>query len=200
MAEKKIIVDIDIKADDIRAAKEAQDAAAKSMRIYQQEVNALKTQQKEINALYKVGTIDAKEYAKQQTDVKVKLAESNKGLREANKTMINNKTVVDAANGSNEQLKARLSLLTAEQNKLTKSQRESTKEGKQLEATISTISEKLKANERAVGNNTRNVGNYKGALNGAVNSLKNFASALGITAGIAGLTKVIKDAGNIRII
>lgn len=190
MAEKKIIVDIDINADDIRAAREAQDAAAKSMREYQQEVNALKTQQKEINALYKVGAIDSKEYAKQQTDVKLKLAETNKNLREANKTLVNNKTVVDAAKGSNEQLRARLSLLTKEYNGLSKEQRENSASGKQLQATIKTISDKLKENEKAVGDNRRNVGNYEEALKGVAGQINVMGVNLG---GLASQLQTYKD-------
>jgi hypothetical protein len=183
MAEKKVIVDIDIKAEDIKAAKEAQDAAAQSMVEYQRTINDLKRQQKELNALYKIGAVDSKEYAKQQTEIKTQLGETNKSLREANKTMQNNKTVVEAARGSNEQLRARLALLTKQYNGLSKEQRENSKSGKELQANIKTISDKLKENEKAVGDNRRNVGNYESALKGVAGQINVMGVNLGNLAG-----------------
>lgn len=190
MAEKKVIVDIDINAEDIRAAKEAQDAAAQSMVEYQKAINDLKTQQKELNALHKVGAVDSKEYAKQQVEIKNKITEANKSLREANKTLQNNKTVVDAANGSNEQLRARLALLTKQYNGLSKEQRESSKQGQQLQSTIKGISDKLKANEKAVGDNRRNVGNYEEALKAVAGQINVMGVNLG---GLANQLKTYKD-------
>jgi hypothetical protein len=164
MAEKTVIVDIDIKADDIKSASDAMAKARAETIAFNKELNSLKDAQKENSALFKVGAISADEYAKRQTDIKTKTSEVSKGLRESNKEYQNNKTVVDAANGSNEQLRARLSLLTKQYNGLSKEQRENTDEGKKLGATIKTVSDKLKENEKAIGDNRRNVGNYGDAL------------------------------------
>jgi hypothetical protein len=171
MAEKTVIVDIDIKADDIKSASDAMAKARAETIAFNKELNSLKDAQKENSALFKVGAISADEYAKRQTDIKTKTSEVSKGLRESNKEYQNNKTVVDAANGSNEQMRARLSLLTKQYNGLSKEQRENTDEGKKLGATIKTVSDKLKENEKAVGDNRRNVGNYGDALKGLAGNL-----------------------------
>jgi hypothetical protein len=164
MAEKTIVVDIDIKAEDIRAASAAMAEAQKQSAAYTQALNDLKTQQKEANALYKIGAISADENAKRQSALKIQMTEVSKSLRDSNKEYANNKTVVDAAKGSNEQLRARLSLLTKQYNSLSESERENSSQGKELGATIKTITDKLKANEKAVGDNRRNVGNYEEAV------------------------------------
>lgn len=179
MAEKTIIVDIDIKAEDIKAASEAMTKARAETVELNRQLNELKKQQKESAALFKVGAIDAKEYAKQQTQIKGEISEVNKNIREANKTLQNNKTVVDAAKGSNDQLRARLSLLTREYNALSKEERENSKTGQQLQATIKGISDKLKANEKAVGDNRRNVGNYESALKGVAGQINVMGVNLG---------------------
>jgi len=76
-----------------------------------------------------------------------------------------------AAKGSNEELRAQLSILTAQYNKLSKEERENTEEGKRLGKQVRAISDELKANEKAVGDNRRNVGNYAEALTGVTDQL-----------------------------
>ena len=170
-AEKKIIIDLDIKTEDIQAATSAMAEAKKKSVEYQQELTALKTEQKELNALYKVGAIDSAEYAKKQIDLKTKTAEASKGVRESNKAYQQNKTVIDAANGSNDQLRSRLGILTKKYNGLSKEQRENTKEGQKMGATIKALTDKLKKNEKAVGDNRRNVGNYSEAIENAMGNI-----------------------------
>jgi uncharacterized coiled-coil protein SlyX len=182
--EKKILVDIEINSEDIKKANDAMAQSAAASAKYTEALNELKLQQKENNALLKVGAIDSKEAAKRQAELKLKTAEVSKSLRESNKEYANNKTVVDAAKGSNEQLRARLALQTKEYNGLSKAQRENTKEGRQMEANIKTLTDKLKANEKAVGDNRRNVGNYEDALKslpapiqGVIGGLKGMVTA-----------------------
>jgi hypothetical protein len=179
MAEKTIVVDIDIKAEDIKAASSAMAEAQKQSAAYTKALNDLKTQQKEANALYKVGAIDATENAKRQSALKIQMTEVSKSLSQSNKEYANNKTVVDAATGSNEQLRARLSLLTSQYNGLSKEQRENSASGKQMQATIKTLSDKLKENEKALGDNRRNVGNYGEAIEEALGATTAFGSGLG---------------------
>jgi len=179
MAEKKVIVDIDIKADDIANANAAMKKAREETIEYNRQLNELKKQQKELNDSYKKGTVDANSYAKQQTAIKSSIRDVNKNMREANKSIQNNKTVVDAAKGSNEQLRARLALLTKQYNSLSREERENSKAGQQLQATIKGISDKLKTNEKAVGDNRRNVGNYEGALKGVAGQINVMGVNLG---------------------
>lgn len=190
MAEKKVIVDIDIKSEDIANANSAMKKAREETIAYNQQLNELKKQQKELNDSYKKGETTASAYAKQQTKIKEQITGVNKNLREANKSIQNNKTVVDAARGSNEQLRARLALLTKQYNGLSKEQRENSKQGKQLQATIKGISDKLKANEKAVGDNRRNVGNYESALKGVAGQI----NVMGVNLGsLASQLKLYKE-------
>lgn len=190
MAEKTIVVDIDIKAEDIRAANDAMAQAAKSSAMLTVELNKLKEDQKQNNKLYKEGAISATELAARQAGLKLKMTEVSKQLSQSNKEYATNKTVVDAATGSNEQLRARLSLLTKQYNGLSKEQRENSKTGKQMEATIKTITDKLKANEKAVGDNRRNVGNYEEALKGVAGQINVMGVNLG---GLANQLKTYKE-------
>jgi hypothetical protein len=189
MEAKKILVDIEINSEDIKKANDAMKSAEASTLAYQKELNLLKKEQQTLNALFKDGKLTADEYAKGQLAIKKEVTATNKAQRESNKEYANNKIVVDAARGSNEQLKARLSLLTAEQNKLTKSQRENTTEGKQLAATILTISDKLEGNEKAVGNARRGVGKYELAIKDAANASGSFGKGLvGMVSGLKSAT------------
>lgn len=110
------------------------------------------------------------------------LRENKKELSATNKT-IDNLTKANKSNaGSNEQLKAQLSLQTAEYNKLSKVQKTSTEEGKALGAQVKSTSDELKENEEAVGDNTRSVGDYGGALSstpfgGFISGLKSMGAA-----------------------
>lgn len=65
---------------------------------------------------------------------------------------------------------------------------------KKLQRDIQQLDGRLKAVDATVGQHQRNVGNYKTALNGAVTSLKNFAAALGVVAGMQLLNRVVRDA------
>ncbi len=195
--EKKILVDIEINSEDIKKANESMATSAKSAAMLTLELNKLKEEQKANSQAAKDGTISANELAARQAGLKLKMTETSKALAASNKEYANNKTVVDAAKGSNEQLRARLSILTKEYNGLSKEQRENSKEGKRMEATIKTITDKLKANEKAVGDNRRNVGNYAEALDGVNGRLDKFGSAAGkmpgplgaMATGIIGATK-----------
>lgn len=94
------------------------------------------------------------------------LRANKKELSETNKT-IDNLTKANKSNaGSNDQLKAQLSILTAERNKLSKADREGSERGKELTAQVDQITASLKENEEEVGDNRRSVGDYGKALEG----------------------------------
>lgn len=109
----------------------------------------------------------------------VKLEAANKAYKDEvsrlNKEIQNSIKAQNSQVGSNQRLKAELSNLTAEYNRLSEQERENTSDGKALQAQIKAISDTLKANESAVGNNNRNVGNYAQGWEEAVKSL-NIAS------------------------
>ena len=171
MEAKKIIVDIEINSEDIKKSTDAMGNAAKEAAVLTAKLNELKTEQQANAKAAKAGAISATELASRQAGLKLKMTETSKALAASNKDYANNKIVVDAAKGSNEQLRARLALQTKAYNGLSKAQRENTKGGKQMEANIKALTDKLKANEKAVGDNRRNVGNYGDALKGAAGNI-----------------------------
>jgi len=121
---------------------------------------------------------------------KDELSKTNTERRGAIKATENYNTALNAEMGSNEQLKAQLAVLTAEYNKMSASERESTDAGKNLTTGIKGITDKLKENEKAVGDNKRNVGNYEEAVTNALGKVSIFGVNLGgvtrnIQAGIA---------------
>ena len=65
---------------------------------------------------------------------------------------------------------------------------------KKLALEVGKLDTKLKNADAAAGQFQRNVGNYPKGLSKAVGALKNFAGALGITAGIAGLVRALGNA------
>jgi hypothetical protein len=89
-------------------------------------------------------------------------------------------------------MKAQLSLLTAEYNSLTQEQRENSDQGKALQASIKGLTDDLKGNESAIGNNFRNVGNYKEALRDLELQLQR------MEVGTAEFQKTAAEAGELR--
>jgi hypothetical protein len=197
MSEKSVVINLEIDAADIKAAKAAMDAAGKSAATYQAEINRLKKQQADLNKQLKDGKIGADDYAKGQVVLNTQMKTARQGLTDANKEFATNQKVVEAARGSNDQLRAQLSILTKQYNSLSKEQRENTNAGRDMQARIKGISDELKSNEKAVGDNRRNVGNYESSLAAVNGKLDTFAAGtkampgpLGAMAGgIAGATK-----------
>jgi hypothetical protein len=121
---------------------------------------------KELTASQKALKKEGKEGSQQFVENAKSLRANKKELSETNKT-IDNLTKANKANaGSNDQLKAQLSLLTAQYNKLSAEERDAGESGIKLNAQINEITETLKGNEEAVGDNRRSVGDYGSALEG----------------------------------
>ena len=110
----------------------------------------------------------------------------NDSIREQEKVTQNLIKANQEAAGSNQQLKAQLSLATAELNRLSEAEKTTTDRGKELSGRVLDLTNKLKANESAVGNNFRNVGNYREALQGLGGGLGNAAK------GITGFNQTLK--------
>lgn len=135
---------------------------------------------KSIDELKKVKKEEGQLSAEQEGRLKALTAERNKNIQVVKQA---NLLASEQIKGQ-EQLKAQLSILTAQYNKLTTAEQQNTKEGQALQKQILGITEELKANEKAVGNNRRNVGNYEDALKalpapmqGIVNGLKGMVTA-----------------------
>jgi hypothetical protein len=107
------------------------------------------------------------------------LRNQKKELSDVNRQIDNSVKAFDAANGSINQQRANLSLLTQQYNNLSKAERENENVGGKLQAQMKSLSDELKRNESAVGDNRRSVGNYSGGILDASKQLKIFGVDIG---------------------
>jgi polyhydroxyalkanoate synthesis regulator phasin len=201
MAEK-VIIDIELKG--LGDAKKGLDDLTKQQIAQQDEIKKttaeIKEYEKELAALRKEqqagGQLTDEQIAREQelaaniqtskvelASQKDELSKVNAERRAAVKEVDQYNTALNAELGSNEQLKAQLGILTKEYNLLSAEQRENTDKGQQLTTQIKDITDKLKENESAVGDNRRNVGNYSQSIQDALGNVTIFGTNLG------GLTK-----------
>ena len=201
MAEK-VIIDIELKG--LGDAKKGLDDLTKQQIAQQDEIKKttaeIKEYEKELAALRKEqqagGQLTDEQIAREQelaaniqtskvelASQKDELSKVNAERRAAVKEVDQYNTALNAELGSNEQLKAQLGILTKEYNLLSAEQRENTDKGQQLTTQIKDITDKLKENESAVGDNRRNVGNYSEGIQDALGNVTIFGTNLG------GLTK-----------
>ncbi|MFD2961614.1 MULTISPECIES: hypothetical protein [Olivibacter] len=110
---------------------------------------------------------------KQQADLRkegqlgsVQYTQNAQQLRALQSELKANVTLMDQAANSNNALRAQLSILTAEYNAMSIEQKRNTEEGQRLQKQIKAISDTLKEEESAIGDNRRNVGNYRDAVKG----------------------------------
>ena len=150
MAKKEtIIIELDFDTSDF-----TKDAAKLN-----KEISELNKQQKQLKKSGEEGSI---QYQK-NTEA---LRENKKSLRETNKTIDQLNTANKATAGSNEQLRAQLSILTKEYNGLSEAERKNGARGKELNTQINQTTATLKENEEGIGDNRRSVGDYGKALSG----------------------------------
>ena len=201
MAEK-VIIDIELKG--LGDAKKGLDDLTKKQIEQRDEIKQttaeIKEYEKELAALRKEreagGQLTDEQIAREQeltaniqtskvelASQKDELSKVNAERRAAVKEVDQYNTALNAELGSNEQLKAQLGILTKEYNSLSAEQRENTDKGQQLTTQIKDITDKLKENESAVGDNRRNVANYSESIQDALGNVTIFGTNLG------GLTK-----------
>ena len=201
MAEQ-VIIDIELKG--LGDAKKGLDDLTKQQIAQQDEIKKttaeIKEYEKELASLRKEqeagGQLTDEQIAREQeltaniqtskvelASQKDELSKVNAERRAAVKEVDQYNTALNAELGSNEQLKAQLGILTKEYNSLSAEQRENTDKGQQLTTQIKDITDKLKENESAVGDNRRNVGNYSESIQDALGNVTIFGTNL------SGLTK-----------
>ena len=157
MAEEKKVVAFKVVVDNSDLDRSAAAAAER--------VDELKEKQKQLDR-----TTDSGRIAYQKYSAEIKKAQGD--LRKYTDLQKKNIIATESAEGSNEQLRAQLSLVTAEYNKLSAEQRENSEAGKALGNQVAELTAKLKENESAVGDNRRNVGNYEEAIRNATGEMK----------------------------
>ena len=156
MAEETEVIILDIVFDSEQATKNAVELR-KSLADLQKQQKELKSSGQDLSEEYVQNAVEIKRLSQEvRANEQVLLKQS-----QANK----------AAEGSNNQLKATLSALTAQYNALSKEERTNTVAGQVLEKSIQNISNTLKATEGSVGDFRRNVGDYEGAVGRAAKSI-----------------------------
>lgn len=150
----RVIIDVSLNARD---ATQESDRLAESIKAVKEEQKQLKAEGKELSTAY------------------VSNAQTLRQLVAEQKAYI---AISGAAEGSNNQLRAQLALLTQQYNALGAEERDGTLAGKALTIQIKAISDTLKVNESAIGDNRRNVGNYKEAIVSSKEALEEQKAAL----------------------
>jgi hypothetical protein len=122
---------------------------------------------------------EGKELTAEYIERNAQIAALTKEQRQNNEVLKQANTITMSAVGSNEELRAQLSLLTKQYNGLSKEERENTDAGVKLKNQVKAISDELKKNEGAVGDNRRSVGSYKEAMTSVLDTLKATGGSFG---------------------
>jgi hypothetical protein len=162
MAQKITLFELDI---DINQAVKAQKAQAEAVEDLKKAVEELTEAQGE----------NAEATIEKNAELKV----AQKQLRENKKTTEELIQVEKSNEGSIEQLRRKLSLVTVEWKKLSKEERKNTDRGKALTKQKLKLTESLKKEEKATGDTRRNVGNYSADIQDAAQKMGLFSGAVG---------------------
>jgi hypothetical protein len=182
MSEEKIIL-LKVELDVAGLQKNATEAENKLKQL----VPALKS----IKDAQGVNTI---EYKKAQAEVK----QYNKQLTDSVKALQLNENTTRNNSGSINDMREQLSAATIAYNALSKEQRENADIGGKMQSEIKGISDALKDQESAIGDNRRNVGNYAGSLAELKKELKNLKGEMvGLDAGSDEYQQASEKAGKL---
>lgn len=167
MAEEQIIISVDLQAGGIESKLDA---------IVSQ-VASLKTEQRELNALYKAGAVDEETYIKKSKELSLQLGTLQR--QQTNLTaavQTSQKTNADYAD-SLDGMRAKLNDMQKAYATLTKAQRESV-EGKEFLRAIAEQDKAVKGLEQSIGDARRNVGDYEGAIKRAFPAIGTFSDGI----------------------
>lgn len=167
MAERTVVIDIEISNDEaVRKIKESEDA-----------LKSLKQEEKELNEERKNAAISAEEYYQRLTEIRTAMAENKQTMSAYGKVLQQNVKAQKQNADSLDGMRTELSKLLKSYDALSKADRESMK-GQELLGRIQALTKELNDAEQASGRFQRNVGNYKSALEGLPGPLGNAASLL----------------------
>lgn len=133
------------------------DAVAKIAQ-YRQQIEFIKKQQSEWKKSLKEGTLSQDEYAQSIEASKLQIGQYNQAISTIQKTVVNQLKQQKEQEGSLVALRAELSNLTAEYDRLSRSDRES-EVGTNLKNQINQVTTELKSCEEGTQRFFRNVGN-----------------------------------------
>lgn len=187
MSNKEILIGVKIQVNNEKAIRKIVES--------QKQIDELKKKQTELTEAFKEGAISEEEYRKGMEEYRTQIEQSAFKVRALRKEIQNNLRIEEEQKGSLKQLRAALSNLTAEYDRLSQAEREATK-GKRLEDKINGVTKALKGAEEETGRYYRNVGNYDNAIKEAIGLNSDFAKTLfEIAEGGTGATTKIKAFG-----
>lgn len=137
---------------------------------YRIEIDKIKDKQKELKEQLKQGQITQEEYHKSIESSKQVMNQYNTAVSVLSKQISNQLKVEKEQDGSLIQLRAKLSNLTAEYDRLSKAEREGAK-GTELKDKINSVTTELKGLEAETQRFYRNVGNYPNTMEALGNQL-----------------------------
>lgn len=173
-------------APDITGQSDLNTALAKQKQVIDDLVGTQKNYKEQLDAIQKMEREEISVYEKRQAAGSAQaasLAQEKEALKQRNAEVKNMAIANSAAEGSINQLKANLNLLTQQYDKLSAAERNSAS-GVELKNSIKSQSDALKQLEIDTGRAQRNVGNYSSALTGYAMTLR----------GLRGPTKLLGEA------
>ena len=163
----EIILEINVRYED----------ALNGIEQYRAEIERTKKDQETFYAEMKKGLITEKEYNKLISASNATIKQRQADIRTLQKELQNNVKQENALAGSYNQLSAQMSILKNRYKELSAEQRAS-KQGQALVKEIKDLNDQLKEADEAIGNFSRNVGNYQSAIMAAVAGGNSFAQTL----------------------
>lgn len=151
--------------------------AVKKIAEYQDQIDQVRKQQKGLKEDLKDGRISQEEYQRSIQAGNLAMSQMKDAMNTVSKAVKNQLKSQAEQEGSLVQLRAEISNLNAEYDRLSRAERESAK-GDELKDKINRLTTELKSAEEGTQRFYRNVGNYKSALLGAGVSTTSLCDAL----------------------
>lgn len=151
--------------------------AVKQIAEWQAKIDAVRKQQKGLKEDLKEGRISQEEYRRSIQAGNLAMSQMKDAMNTVSKAVKNQLKSQAEQEGSLVQLRAEISNLNAEYDRLSRAERESAK-GDELKDKINRLTTELKGAEEGTQRFYRNVGNYKSALLGAGVSTSSLCDAL----------------------
>ena len=136
----------------------------------------LKTEMKATEKAFKDGEISQEDYTKAMAQMNIEQTKSKKIVSENTSQLKQNIRVVNAQEGSLDQLRASLNLLQKEYGQLNKETDEGAAKALEMSEQIERLTLEVKSQEKAIGDTRRNVGNYEEAIQSAIGSMMPFGN------------------------
>lgn len=176
MADNKETIILDVQMDVMKVAKELGDATKR--------LNELKTEQRELEKEFKKGNVTAAEYGKRTAENKAEMEAMQRTIKSSTALLQANEIENVKQNETLDQQRQKLNALQKAYGAMTDEQKNAEVGGKTLTERINDLSDSIKAQEAAIGDTRRNVGNYTQSFMQALSGMDN------------GLGKTIKSTKN----